>query len=252
MKLSAANVLSLVAVFIALGGLGYAAVSSTFPDSGGTFHACVKTQTGALRLVARGMRCRAGEQAVSWAQRGRRGATGPAGAAGANGAAGATGAQGASGPAGAPGTPGANGTAGTSVILRAREAPPGGGIQTTNTPTAVPLTGNELTQVAGQDAFVYAAFTYTAPSFVACGGGSGQMTVTPVIDGADAGTMTVPADGATAKTLPVSWAGTGGSYPILGVGTSQTHTVGLKLSDDCSGSHFTISFLKFEVIGAGV
>jgi hypothetical protein len=84
--------LGALALFVALGGTSYAAISG-IPDSGGAFHGCVDTQTGSLRVVQRTGLCRAqrtvkrggkrvrvpGEFAVSWNQRGQ---SGPAGAQG--------------------------------------------------------------------------------------------------------------------------------------------------------------------------
>jgi hypothetical protein len=240
---SPATVIATIALVAALGGAGYAAISTSFPDGQGTFHACAKTRNGALRLVAKGVRCRKGEKPVSWAQRG------PAGPAGTNGANGTNGAAGTNGTNGSKGTDGTNGTNGTTVLLRART---GGNITATNAPTAVTLTPNgNFKQVAGQDAFIYAAMTVQAPSTADCAGAVNKLTITPVLDGADLENSVVGADTGI-KTRPVTFNGSA-VYPILGTGAEQPHTVGMKLSDDCTGAtHFVVTFLKFEVIGAGI
>ena len=102
---SPAFVISLVALFIALGGTGYAAVSKLLPqNSVGT----KQVINGSLQTADLSKKARA-------ALKGNRGARGPAGAAGAAGAAGpvgATGPAGAAGAAGPAGPVGATGPAG--------------------------------------------------------------------------------------------------------------------------------------------
>src|SRR3954447_23185437 len=108
-RVSASTPISLLALFVALGGAGYAAISSSFPDRDGTFHACANRTSGALRLVAGAKKCRPGEKAVSWAQRGPAGAAGAAGAIGPSGPTGSAGANGSNGSNGSNGTNGTNG-----------------------------------------------------------------------------------------------------------------------------------------------
>jgi hypothetical protein len=112
-RLTYANVMSTLAVFIALGGGAYAALGG-IPDGSGVFHGCVDTKTGALRVVASTKSCRRartvthngkkvqlrGELAISWNQKGTDGMTGAAGAPGSPGPAGIQGATGAQGPPG--------------------------------------------------------------------------------------------------------------------------------------------------------
>lgn len=85
--------LALIALFVALGGTSYAAVSG-IPGSDGQLHGCYSKSSGSLRLVKSGKKCRKGEKAIAWSQRGARGV------AGASGATGATGAGGPQGPVG--------------------------------------------------------------------------------------------------------------------------------------------------------
>jgi hypothetical protein len=99
-RLSYANVLSSVAIFIALGGGAYAASGS--PGKGTPkVHGCYRTKGGALRVVSGHARCHKGEKALSLVQ------TGPAGAPGPQGTPGAPGTKGEAGPQG----PGASGVA---------------------------------------------------------------------------------------------------------------------------------------------
>jgi hypothetical protein len=83
-RLTYANVMATVAVFLALGGGAYALTG--VPDSGGLFHGCVSNATGVLRVVKRASACHKavrhgkhrnpGEFAVAWNQQGRQGQPG--------------------------------------------------------------------------------------------------------------------------------------------------------------------------------
>ena len=55
-RLTYANVVATVAVFLALGGGAYAL--SGIPDRGGIFHGCMAPKTGALRVVKAASSCR--------------------------------------------------------------------------------------------------------------------------------------------------------------------------------------------------
>ena len=91
MKYVGNNAIALLALFLALGGVGYAA-SGGF-TSGGQVRACVRGN-GSLTLLKPGKKCAKGQTSVSWNQQGRQGARrvsgrsrasgsrGPAGAAG--------------------------------------------------------------------------------------------------------------------------------------------------------------------------
>lgn len=82
------NALGVLALFVALGGVSYAATGGF--ASGGQLKACVSGE-GAVRLLKSGKRCRRGQQQIVWNQ------TGPAGSKGATGATGQTGLTGPSG-----------------------------------------------------------------------------------------------------------------------------------------------------------
>jgi hypothetical protein len=76
-----------------------------------TIRACAKKKTGAMRLVAKGKRCKASERKLTWNAKGPAGAPGQPGAAGAQGPAGTKGDVGAQGPQGQPGDGGFLGSA---------------------------------------------------------------------------------------------------------------------------------------------
>jgi hypothetical protein len=112
-SLSYANVMSTIAVFLALGG-GAWAVSGppTAQTAAATIDACVKKsgkKKGQLRIVSPSTTCKNSETKLTWASgagpAGPAGPGGPAGPAGPKGDQGAQGIQGAPGPAGAAETP---------------------------------------------------------------------------------------------------------------------------------------------------
>jgi hypothetical protein len=102
-RLTYANVMSTVAVFVALGGGAYAAVSS-IPGPDGVIHGCYAKRGGNLRLIAAGRRCSKRETAIAFNQQGQRGRPGGRGATGSRGFNGAQGGAGARGEQGPPGS----------------------------------------------------------------------------------------------------------------------------------------------------
>jgi hypothetical protein len=94
MRYLRSNALGALALFVALGGTGYAATGGF--SQGGTLTACVNDE-GSLKLLRAGNHCKRGQKAVAWNQTGPQGAKGPPGAPGANGAAGAKGVNGLNG-----------------------------------------------------------------------------------------------------------------------------------------------------------
>ena len=91
-QLSYANGMATLAVFVALGGGAYAALSG-IPDPQGVFHGCANKKTGALRVVEPAKKCKKartvtrhgervrlpGELALAWNQAGPQGLQGPEG-----------------------------------------------------------------------------------------------------------------------------------------------------------------------------
>lgn len=111
-RLTYANVMASIAVFLALGGGAYAA--SSLVGSNGILHGCYAKRNGALRLVPPGRRCSGRELAVTLDAIGPAGPKGPGGAKGKRGSTGATGAVGPAGPAGPTGPAGPQGPGATS------------------------------------------------------------------------------------------------------------------------------------------
>jgi hypothetical protein len=99
----ASNALGALALFVALGGVSYAA-SGGF-TSGGELQACA-SESGTLTLLKSGKHCKHGQKQVTWNQTGPQGQPGAKGATGSPGAAGAAGAIGATGPKGSTGESG--------------------------------------------------------------------------------------------------------------------------------------------------
>lgn len=93
----ASNALGALALFVALGGVSYAAAGGFV--GGGQLTGCVN-KGGSLTLLKTGQHCRHGQKQIAWNQ------TGPAGPQGQPGAAGSTGATGATGPIGLTGASG--------------------------------------------------------------------------------------------------------------------------------------------------
>jgi hypothetical protein len=102
-RLTYANVMATVAVFLAMGGGAYALTG--VPDRAGVFHGCVDAKSGALRVVANASSCRkpktitrakrhlhvSGESAIAWNQQGQQGPQGIQGPPGKDGAQGPAG-----------------------------------------------------------------------------------------------------------------------------------------------------------------
>lgn len=110
-KLSYANVISTLALVLALGGGTAYAASAGGSASAGTLKLCAAKKTGALRLASGGG-CKPSERSLSVDARGPVGAPGPAGPTGSPGPAGPGGAAGPTGPAGAIGDRGVQGERG--------------------------------------------------------------------------------------------------------------------------------------------
>ncbi len=109
-RINYANVMSTVAVFLALGGGAWAA-SGGFVSSGGEVRGCVPTRGGVLRIVHPQSRCRRGEESLLLAHSPQKGPTGVTGSRGTKGTTGSRGVTGATGTVGATGTIGPAGPA---------------------------------------------------------------------------------------------------------------------------------------------
>jgi hypothetical protein len=104
-----------IAVFVALGGGAYAAVSASIPDQFHVIHGCYKKKKGNLRLISSG-RCSRSEREIVFNQRGRAGTQGPRGVQGNRGVAGASGSAGTKGEQGLQGPRGPGATTFTTTL----------------------------------------------------------------------------------------------------------------------------------------
>jgi hypothetical protein len=80
-----------VAAFLAIGGVAYAANSSSLIGPHGNINSCVPRNGGEVNVWAPGHHCSPGRVALAWPARAQNGAPGAPGAAGATGSTGATG-----------------------------------------------------------------------------------------------------------------------------------------------------------------
>jgi hypothetical protein len=90
-RMSYANVMATLALFVALGGGAYAATKSSLVGSGGVITGCVPKSGGALKVVKPGKKCGKGTVRLPFDQHGIAGARGAKGATGFTGLTGATG-----------------------------------------------------------------------------------------------------------------------------------------------------------------
>src|SRR4051794_5393576 len=144
-RLTFANVTAATALAVALTGGAFAVAA--IPAASGTINACFATKTGAIRVVDSAKpKCKKGEKAIGWNQKGPTGASGVAGVAGAPGG---PGAQGAKGETGAQGSKGETGEQGIQGIQGGQGLP---GTPGTNGTNGSPDTaGQVLTKLSGVD-----------------------------------------------------------------------------------------------------
>lgn len=180
---SVSTLVAVVAVVIALGGIAYAAVPNSIPDSKGVIHGCFSKINGHLRVVKLPSSCRAYERAISWSQNGQPGPRGPAGPAGPAGGQGPPGLPGAKGDPGAIGPPGPQGEPGD--------------VLTTEVPAARVHKSSSAEQVI--------------PSGVCCGSSNPlgfdveDFDTAGLHDGANPSRLTAPIDGIYQVSAGVIW-----------------------------------------------
>lgn len=155
-----------VIVVLAAAGFAVAAIRS----SSGTIHSCYSKSTGALRIASK---CKSGERALAWNQRGP---TGPRGATGARGAAGTgtTGPKGATGATGA-GATGATGPTGGTGSKGTTGGTGGTGAtgSTGNTgPSTISQSGVQTAIISGPDVVLATAGTLQLDGRCISGGGT--------------------------------------------------------------------------------
>ena len=239
-----ANVVAYVALFAALGGTSYAAVSLA-PGSvttralanGAVTHAKLAPDSvaaGNVRmhsLTAADFKPGALAQILS-------GAGGPAGGRGANGADGAPGAPGAPGPRGPVGPPGHNGSG--SIVATAR----GTGSVTAphQASTDVPVTGASWTQLANDVNLLTGSMSITIPA--SCTGSFGNALVVSVDGTPNSFAIAPTAPASTTQTIPLVVS------ELMEPGADMHHTITASLANSCtkSGEDFTVSNVKLDVL----
>jgi hypothetical protein len=155
-------------------GVALAAQPSARRPSNAVINACVKKNSGQVRVVRPGAGCRKNESRLSWNVQGPAGPRGEAGAtggAGATGPAGAAGPAGPAGPAGAKGDPGAHGATGPAGPKgdAGPQGPPGPGLTSLESLNGVAC---HLGGTAGTASLTYDAGGVATLSCVTGGGGS--------------------------------------------------------------------------------
>ena len=233
-----------VALFVALGGSSYAAVSlprgsvgSAALAKGAVTHAKLATRSVTSANVANHTLTSKDLKVGAILQ----GLKGDAGARGSDGLAGIPGLQGAAGPQGVAGPAGKDGSASIGAKVRlANSVTATHGAQTT-----VPLASSSWTQSAGQLELLAGTVSLTVPS--TCTGSFGNEMVISV-DGS-------PATIAVAPTVP---AGGSLNMPIV-VGTlsepdgNQQHTMTASFVNSCTkgGEDYAVNGAKLDVINIG-
>jgi hypothetical protein len=228
---SPALVIAGLALFIGLGGVGYAVVAGV-PDSNGVFHGCVARATGATRIVPSSTQCHpatpgqpnSGEKAVAWSQ---------------------------TGPVGANGKDGVNGT---TIIARLRGTST---FTTTSTAQTVPINPSSWQQKAKVDNQLIGQATVEAPSAANC-----SFKVVPSVPAQPGiATLRVIVDGVAAVTVSRTAAGDTqtnrlGTVNSIAGGSLFTHHVELSVLDNCglnggaATDHFKIRGAAFDVLQA--
>jgi hypothetical protein len=241
------NAVGYVALFAALGGTSYAAVSLS-PGSvntralanGAVTHSKLALHSvGDNNLVKHSLTMadfKAG--ALAPILKGVNGRDGANGATGPSGPGGATGAGGPPGPAGPMGPAGHDGSA--SIVMAARNT--GSVTAPHGSSTDIPLTGGTWTQAGNDVNLIMGSMSVGVPS--ACTGSFGNSLVVSV-DG-------VPNTFGLAPTAPAS---TTVTVPFLvselmEPGTTAQHTITTKLVNSCtkSGEDYTISNVKIDAV----
>lgn len=195
-RLTYANVMATVAMFIALGGGAYAAATGSFVGHNGVIHGCVLS-SGQLDVIKPGKHCPRKTASLSFAANGRAGARGPAGTPG------QPGSPGSPGQPGSPGSPAASAfTSGfkNTAFIQTLFGPVSGIGPTSNTDESAVVEASPAVTIVGRD-LVGEYLHDTAPS--------GTRSFTLRVNGADTAltcTYTIPAtscsDTSDAVTIP--------------------------------------------------
>jgi hypothetical protein len=220
-RMTFSNVVSVLALFVALGGGALAASSIVGRD--GKVHACYAKSSGAVRLVGQTKACNRSERKASWNQKGQKGARGQQGAPGTPGT---KGADGTNGSAGAPGSIIVAKLRGTLASLAAGQ-----------NDIPITLTPSGWSQAAGELHFV----TGNARLGTATGCNTGTGMVVNISAGVDTLLAPITSLGNT-ETKPLQLAGGGESSlvslvaPLFETAAARDHTMTIKASNGCAGT----------------
>jgi hypothetical protein len=238
------NVVGYIALFAALGGTSYAAVSlkpgsvtSRALASGSVTH----TKLAAKSVTSGDIRdgtIKAGDLAPAMAKTLGVGAAGATGSTGSSGGRGGTGSTGKAGPAGPAGPAGANGDA--SIVARARgtgsvSAPHGAS-------TSVPIGSATWTQATGEMDLITGSVTVGIPA--SCTGSFGNALIISV-DGTPATFAVAPSSPAsTTVTMPVN------VTSVMEPSASASHTLTASLANSCTkgGEDYAVNDVKLDVV----
>jgi hypothetical protein len=235
------NFVGYVALFAALGGTSYAAVSLTAGSvtsralaRGAVTHA--KLATGSIdgTNIINGSLTRSDFAPGTLAAITK----GANGAAGATGSAGSAGGRGLAGPTGPAGAAGANGNG--AIILRARGTGTVAGPHAAT--TSVPLNDSTWSQAPGEIDLVTGSVTMTTPP--SCTGSFGN-SLTVQVDGAPATFAMAPNSPASSTvTMPIA------VMSVMEPGSSTNHHVTAALANSCtkSGEDFSVSDVKIDIL----
>jgi hypothetical protein len=216
-RLTYANVIATVALFLALGGGAYAAFKLP-KNSVGTKQ--IKNKAVTLGKISGG------------AQGALRGHNGRNGANGTN------------------GRNGTSGTNGTTIVGRARGSGPAA---TSNSFQSSSLSGNAWAQGSNEVDTVVGQATIQEPSSIACTAffGAiipGELTGQLLVDGNVVGTINAVANGAT-QTLPF----TSGNPYVFEPGVATNHSVTAQFEDNCGqGGNGAVATTRFDVTNVSV
>jgi Collagen triple helix repeat (20 copies) len=242
------NAIAYLALFVALGGVSYAAV--TLP-SGSVGTKQLKRGAVTLKKIAPKAKAALKGQTGDTGPRGAAGATGATGATGAKGDTGAPGAKGETGSAGADGTNGAPGTPAAAVLTQARAVTSPTTTSGDNVDSDLPLQSASFQQPANGTVLVVAAATATTPtdwSTHACPGTG--VSVTYFVDGVQVGALGFSFFGISGNGVPQSTAA-GPNAIAVDPGASSTRTITAKVRDSCDDRDFQITNVRVNVYSIG-
>jgi hypothetical protein len=234
------NAVGYVALFTALGGTSYAAV--TLSAGSVTTRALANRSVTSAKLARNSVgsaNVRTHSLVANDFKAGTlSGLLGPAGSAGGAGSTGPGGSGGAAGPVGPRGSAGLDGSA--SVVMTAHEA--GSVTAPHGASTTVPLTGGSWTQAANDVNLITGSMDVSVPS--SCTGSFGNSLVVSVDGAPNTFALAPTAPGGNTVTVPFVVS------ELMQPGASSQHTVTAKLANTCTkaGEDYAVSNVKISAV----